>query len=51
MEKIVRIKFHILGTKHEDDKLIFHEKDDLYSVSAEKASSKEYLFINIFGHR
>jgi oligopeptidase B len=45
-----KIKFHKLGTTPKEDKLIFHEPDPLYYVGASKASSKEYIFININGH-
>eukprot|EP00919_Chromeraceae_sp_WS-2016_P009590 GHVR01022521.1.p1 GENE.GHVR01022521.1~~GHVR01022521.1.p1 ORF type:complete len:694 (+),score=59.45 GHVR01022521.1:61-2142(+) len=45
-----KIKFHKLGTSVEDNKLILHEEDPLYSVSVFEASSKQYIFINIDGH-
>ena len=45
-----KIKFHKLGTNSKEDSLILHEQDLLYNVSASKASSKEYIFININGH-
>jgi oligopeptidase B len=45
-----KIKFHKLGTNSKEDKIILHEQDSLYYVGASKASSKEYIFININGH-
>jgi len=45
-----KVLFHKLGTKNTDDKLILHEKDPLYYVSAGKSSSKEYIFITVSGH-
>ena len=45
-----KVKFHKLGTEVKDDKLILHEKNPLYFVSASKASSRQYIFINISGH-
>ena len=45
-----KIKFHKLGTEVKDDRLILHEKNPLYFVFASKASSKQYIFINIDGH-
>ena len=45
-----KVMFHKLGTKSEDDKLIYHEKDVLYSVSVNKSSSKKYIIIHTGGH-
>lgn len=45
-----KIMFHALGTDIKDDKLIYHEKNPLYLVSASKTSSKEYILINVGGH-
>ncbi len=45
-----KIMFHALGTDIKDDKLIYHEKNPLYLVSASKTSSKEYILINVDGH-
>lgn len=45
-----KIKFHKLGTSSQEDRLVFHERNPLYSVSVSKSSSKEYLFINVSGH-
>jgi oligopeptidase B len=45
-----KIKFHTLGANIKDDKLILHESDPLYNVGAGKASSKNYIFIDISGH-
>ncbi len=45
-----KLMFHKLDTSSDKDKLILHEKDHLYSVSAGKSSSKEYIFVNVSGH-
>ena len=45
-----KIKFHKIGADPKEDKIILHELDPLYYVGASKASSKEYIFININGH-
>lgn len=45
-----KVKYHNIGANSELDKLIFQEKDHLYSVSISKSSSKDYIFINISGH-
>lgn len=45
-----KVKFHRLGSKHQDDKILFYEPDPLYSVGISKSSSKEYLFIDVSGH-
>ena len=45
-----KIMFHTLGSDPKDDKLIYHEKNPLYSVSVSKTSSKEYILINVGGH-
>ena len=36
---------HILGTQANDDKLIYHEKDETFDVSIYKSKSKKYLII------
>ncbi len=45
-----KVMFHRVGTKSSEDKLIYHEKDVLYSVSVNKSSSKKFMFINTGGH-
>ncbi|CAN0583650.1 unnamed protein product, partial [Ectocarpus sp. 12 AP-2014] len=45
-----KVMFHKLGTSNNDDKLIYHEKNPLYLISASKTSSKEYILLNISGH-
>ena len=45
-----KVMFHKLGTNNSDDKLIYHEKNPLYLISASKTSSKEYILLNISGH-
>jgi oligopeptidase B len=45
-----KVIFHRLGTKSLEDQLIYHEKDPLYSVSINKSSSREFMFINTGGH-
>ncbi len=45
-----KVMFHKLGDKSTDDKLIYHEKDLLYSVSISKSSSREFMFIHTGGH-
>src|SRR5699024_4229345 len=37
---------HILGCDVVEDKLIFHEKDEAFSVGVYKSKSREYIFIN-----
>lgn len=37
---------HVLGTSNADDKLIFQENDDLFSVYINKGISGEYIHIN-----
>jgi oligopeptidase B len=37
---------HKLGTKSEDDKMVFHEKDETYDVSVYKSKSKKYIIIS-----
>ncbi|MCC2647013.1 MAG: prolyl endopeptidase-like [Rickettsiaceae bacterium] len=44
------ILFHRLGTDYKTDKLVLHEKDPVFRANASKASSKEYIFINVSGH-
>lgn len=36
---------HILGEKPEDDKLVYHEKDDTFNTSVFKTKSKKYIII------
>ena len=36
---------HKLGTKSEDDILVFHEKDETYDVSVYKSKSRKYIII------
>ena len=45
-----KVMFHELGTQSTHDKLIYHERNPLYSVSVNKSSSKKFIFINIHGH-
>ena len=45
-----KVMFHKLGTNNIEDKLIYHEKNPLYLISASKTSSKEYILLNISGH-
>lgn len=45
-----KVMYHKLGDQSEKDKLVFHEKDNLYFVAAGKSSSKEYIFISVKGH-
>ena len=45
-----KVMFHTLGTNNSNDKLIYHEKNPLYLISASKTSSKEYILLNISGH-
>jgi len=37
---------HKLGTKSEEDTLVFYEKDETFDVSVYKSKSKKYLLIN-----
>jgi oligopeptidase B len=37
---------HKLGTKSEEDALVFYEKDETFDVSVYKSKSKKYLLIN-----
>lgn len=46
----MKVYFHKLGTDQKSDQLIFHETNELYSVDFSKASSREYIFINVQGH-
>ncbi len=45
-----KVMFHKLGTDKNQDKLILHESDPLYSVSVNKSSSRKYIFIDVGGH-
>lgn len=45
-----KVMYHKLGSDSKEDKLILHEENNLYSVSAGKSSSREYIFINVSGH-
>ena len=45
-----KVMYHKLGSDYKEDKLILHEANNLYSVSAGKSSSREYIFINVSGH-
>ncbi len=45
-----KVMFHKLGTNSNEDKLIYHEQDVLYSVSVNKSSSKKYIIIHTGGH-
>ncbi|PCJ29193.1 MAG: S9 family peptidase [Rickettsiales bacterium] len=45
-----KVKYHALGTNSDEDKIILHEPDPLYNVSASKSSSREYILINVSGH-
>ena len=40
-----RVLFHKLGTKQEDDSLIYQESDPVFSVHIEQSSDYEYLFV------
>jgi oligopeptidase B len=40
-----KVRKHILGTAVKNDEIIFHEKDDTYSVGVERTKSKKYIFI------
>ncbi len=48
--RVNKVKYHQLGTDPKQDQIVFYEKDSLYSVSINKSSSKEYIFINVSGH-
>lgn len=37
---------HILGSHSTEDKLIFHEKDEAFSVGVYKSKSRQFIFIN-----
>lgn len=45
-----KLFFHKLGTDESEDALIFHEPDPLYSVSIDKSSSRNFIFIDVSGH-
>jgi oligopeptidase B len=38
---------HTLGTKPEEDVLVYHEPDQAYEVSLKKTKNKEYLLMNL----
>lgn len=40
-----RVYYHRLGTKQEEDRLIFHEKDDRFRLSLEQTGDEKYLMI------
>ncbi|MDJ1313552.1 MAG: S9 family peptidase [Candidatus Midichloria mitochondrii] len=39
-----RIYYHEVGKEKKDDKLLYQEKDNTFSVAIEKSSSKNYIF-------
>ncbi|MDJ1407752.1 MAG: S9 family peptidase [Candidatus Midichloria sp.] len=39
-----RIYYHEIGKEKKDDKLLYQEKDNTFSVAIEKSSSKSYIF-------
>lgn len=41
-----KVFFHQLGTNQEDDVLIYHEQDHIFSVSISSSSNHDYLIIN-----
>lgn len=43
--RIHNVKYHELGTEVNHDKIIYHEKDQKFSVGIGKSSSREYLLI------
>lgn len=45
-----KVMFHKLGDDYKNDTLILHEPDTLFSVSVDKSSSREYIFIGVGGH-
>ncbi|MFN7038710.1 MAG: S9 family peptidase [Alphaproteobacteria bacterium] len=40
-----KVYYHLLGTKQQEDKLLYHEKDDKFSLGIDKSASKKYIFI------
>ena len=46
----LKVYFHKVGDDPKNDRLIYEEKNPLYSVSVSKANSSKFLFINISGH-
>jgi oligopeptidase B len=46
----LKVYFHKVGDDVRNDKLVYEEKDQLYSVSIGKTNSGEFLLINIAGH-
>ena len=44
------LRYHKLGTPVSEDKKIYFEEDTLFSLSAGRSSSKEYLIVEVSGH-
>jgi oligopeptidase B len=42
-----KVCYHKLGTDSKDDKLIYEEKDETYSVNISKSNSEKYLIIEV----
>ncbi|MFK7973535.1 MAG: S9 family peptidase [Rickettsiaceae bacterium] len=45
-----KVKFHLLGSDNQQDQLVFHEPNNLYSVNVSKSSSRQYIFVHVEGH-
>lgn len=45
-----KIYFHRLGDLQEQDQLIFHEEDNLFSAHIARSSSRKHLIIKVRGH-
>ncbi|WP_425361152.1 S9 family peptidase [Candidatus Tisiphia endosymbiont of Stenodema calcarata] len=45
-----KLMFHSLGDVVSNDKLVLHITDPLYQLNATKSASRQYIFVNSFGH-
>lgn len=47
MKRPYKLMRHVLGTRPEEDVLVFHEKDDGFLISIEKTRDRKFLILNL----